>query len=336
MSGGSCSFPCTEEDNTLSACFPIPRNRKFEVVVVGGANWDYTVHGGHLPAPGETAMGESFHEGPGGKGCNQAVAAARLGARTAFVGRLGADERGDWIFGRLVQERVTVTRVKRDPKASTGIALIMVADGGEKQILAAPGANRRMTRQDVRDGEDVISDAKVLLVQLEVPLDVVAAALTLARGAGVCTVLDPAPAVPLPDKLLALVDVIKPNAVEAEALTGIAVDGRKAALAAAKWLLARGPKAVAIQAGHEGDLLVTAQETIWLPRLPVTSVDATGAGDAFAAGLAVMLAEEKPLDLAGRFASAAAALETTGIGAQAPLPTRELVSRVVDERGEAP
>lgn len=300
-------------------------------MVVGGVNTDFLVKGERLPARGETLEGEAFQEALGGKGANQAVAVVRLGCRAALIARVGGDERGARMLERLTAEGVDVAYVRRDSHALTGVALIFVDRSGEKQILTAPGANRRLTGEDVLAAPATIASAKVLLAQLEVPLSVVTLALRLARDAGVKTVLDPAPAVPLSDDVLRLVDVIRPNASEAETLTGVSVRDRPSAKRAAGILLRRGAGAVVVQAGETGDLLVTPSEERFLPRLPVESVDATGAGDAFAAALAVGLAEERPLAEAALLGNAAAALATTKLGAQAGLPRRAEVQKLLEE-----
>jgi ribokinase len=216
----------------------------------------------------------------------------------------------------------------------------MVDRSGEKQILTAPGANRRLTEADVRAAKDTIESAKVLLAQLEVPLPTVALALQLARAAGVRTVLDPAPAVPLSEDILRLVDVIRPNASEAETLTGVPARDRDSAAAAARMLLSRGVGAAVVPAGEPGSLLLTSDEERFIPRFSVESVDATGAGDAFAATLATSLAEGRPLAEAALLGSAAAALATTKLGAQAGLPRRSellrFVSEAAPEHSEAP
>ena len=311
------------------------RSMEWDVVVVGSANTDFLIRGPKLPGPGETATGEEFHEGAGGKGANQAVAAARLGARTALVARVGRDRRGDELLRGLTAEGVDLRQVARDPDAPTGAAVIMVDRQGEKTILIAPGANGRLGVADVDAAAGMIQAARVVLCQLEVPVDAVLAAARLARAAGARVVLDPAPARPLPDELLRLLDVIRPNAGEAETLTGVKVRDRKSARQAADVLLGRGVGAVAVQAGDEGNLLVWPGGECWMPKIPVKSVDATGAGDALAGGLAVMLAEGRPLEEAGPFANAAAALKTTAVGAQAGLPRRDAVLRLLGEHAGA-
>jgi ribokinase len=323
----------------------------WDVVVVGGVNTDYLVRGPRLPTPGETVEGDVFQEAAGGKGANQAVAAARLGARVALVARVGDDDRGAVLTDRLATENVDIGRVVLGAAAAveapTGVALVMVAAGGEKAILTAPGANHRLAPEDVRAAAEAIRAARVVLVTLEAPLDAVGEALRLAADGGARIVLDPAPPAPLPDELLRLVDVIRPDAAEAETLTGIRPRDRATARAAAERLVARGAGAAAVQAGDAGDLLVWrepadgppgggtgALRERWLPRLPVAGVDATGAGDAFAAGLAVALAEGRPLEAAGALANAAAALATTELGAQAGLPRRAAVEALL-ARGAA-
>jgi ribokinase len=303
--------------------------RSFDVVVVGKANMDYLVRGPRLPSPGESVSGDVFREAPGGKGANQAVGAARLGARVALVARVGDDTRGDGVIEALLAEGVDVRYLRRDPAAPTGIALCQVGGNGEKQILSAAGANARLTAADVLDSRDLFESTGVVLLQLGVPLEAVAAAIRLGRESGALVVLDPGPAAPLPDELIAQLDLIRPNASEAQILTGIRVYDRDSACAAAAELLRRGAKAAAVQAGEHGDLLSWRsggkREEVWLPRFHVKRVDATGAGDAFASAFAVALSEGRSLRDSGPFASAAAALATTALGAQAALPRREAV-----------
>jgi ribokinase len=299
--------------------------KTWDIAVLGGANWDFLVRGPSLPEPGGTVRGDDFQEAPGGKGANQAVAAARLGARTTFIGRVGRDERGLRIVRQLRHEGVDITHVRRDARSPTGIAVVQVEQRGEKQILTAPGANVRISRADVRAAGTTIAASRVLLLQLEAPLPAVAEAVRIAHRAGTIVALDPAPAIPLADSLLRQVYLIRPNADEARIITRTTVRDRRSARRAARRLLKRGVSVAVIQAGESGDLLVWRGGEIWLPRFKVKAIDATGAGDAFAAAVAVGLAFGIPLGEAGRFASAAAALATTRLGAQAALPTRRAV-----------
>jgi ribokinase len=300
----------------------------FDVVVVGGANSDYLVRGKTLPKPGTTIEGEEFQEAAGGKGANQAVAAARLGAKVAFVGRVGADPRGQAILSKLKDEHVDVREVSVDANAPTGVALVMVDGDGEKQIMTAPGANRRLSAKDISRAAGVISNGRVVLLQLEVSMLAVEAAVRIAKAAGAKVVLDPAPARELADDLLRNVEVIRPNAAEAEVISGVRVTDEQTALQAAENLIRRGVRAAIIGAPG-GNLLVSTNEELWLPHVEVDVVDATGAGDAFAAALAVCLARGEDLAAAVRFANAAAALKATKLGAQAGLPRRDEVDRLV-------
>lgn len=302
------------------------RKNTWDIVVIGGANMDYLVRGEKLPKPGETAKGDLFQEAPGGKGANQAVAATRLGARVALVARVGTDRRGREVVKRLKEEGVATKFIVRDDTDHTGVALVLVGGDGEKQILSVPGANDELSVDQVLRAADAIRSARVLLTQLEVPLETLMLAARLARESGAKVLLDPSPPTSLPDELMRLVSLIKPNAREAEALTGIQSKDRDSAREAAQRLIERGVGAVAIQAGDEGNLILTPEQEYWFPRIPVQGIDATGAGDAFAAALAVGLLEDLPWREIGALASAAAALKTTRLGAQAGLPTRDEVS----------
>jgi ribokinase len=303
----------------------------YDVVVVGKANMDYLARGPRLPVPGQSVNGDAFQEAAGGKGANQAVGAARLGARVALVARIGQDARGDAILRALGAEGIDLRHVSRDPAEHSGVALCQVGASGEKQILSAAGANRRLTAALVREAAQALSTARVVLCQLGVPLEAVEEAVRIGRAGGAKIMLDPGPPAPLPDELIAQLDLIRPNTSEAESLTGICVRDRPSARSAAYHLLRRGARAAAVQAGELGDVLIAQGLELWLPRFEVKRVDATGAGDAFASAFAVCLAEGKPLEEAGPFASAAAALATTVLGAQASLPTREAVLRLLSE-----
>jgi ribokinase len=313
-------------------------DRRYDVVVVGKANVDYLVRGPRLPQPGQSVGGDLFQEAPGGKGANQAVAVARLGATSALVARIGNDVRGDSIVEALITEGVAVDHVVRDPVAFTGVALCQVGGDGEKQILSAAGANARLSADDVRGAADALRSARVVLLQLGVPLAAVEEAIRIGRSAGARIVLDPGPPAPLRDELLAQIDVIRPNCSEARALTDVDVVDRDSARAAAIALLRRGVGAVAVQAADLGDLLLWSDGELWLPRFDVERLDATGAGDAFASAFAVALAEGRSIAEAGPFASAAAALATTVLGAQASLPRRGAVLALLEARrqGERP
>jgi ribokinase len=308
---------------------------EWDVVVLGGINTDFLVQGPQLPGPGTSLDGFEFLSACGGKGANAAVAAARLGARTAIIGRVGDDERGRTLLACLVDEGVYAGRVSVDTEASTGAAVIQVDQSGQKQILAALGANLRLTVEDIRAAVGLIQATRVLLMQLEVPVECVVAAAQLAHEAGVRIVLDPAPPRTLPEHLIATVDVIRGNAAEIEALTGVHVPDRSSARAAAHAILTRGLEAVIIGVG-QGNLVVWRDGEEWLPKLPTEQVDTTGAGDALSATLAVALTERRSFTDAGRFASAAAALATTALGAQTALPRRAALEAYVREMSDTP
>ncbi len=299
-----------------------------DIVVVGGAAYDYLAHGPDLPTPERVVHGDVFIRGPGGKGFNQAVAAARLGARVAFVSRIGRDAEGDEIAAALAREGVDTRFVIRDADAATTRVLIQVDARGRKQTIAVPGAGTRLAAEDVELAADVLRRARVLLIQLEVPADPLVCARRLATRAR--HVLDPAPAGRVSDALIAGIDVIKPNAVEAEALTGVRVYDRASARAAADALRARGAAAVVIGQAGDGVLLVDADGETYARHHDVIVVDTTGAGDAMAAGISVGLVEHRTLRAALHFGVAAAALTTTKIGAYTALPTREEVERLAE------
>lgn len=293
------------------------------IIVLGGINTDYMIRGAALPHAGETRDGEGFEEGPGGKGANQAIAAARLGATVAMIGCVGTESRADRAIAALEASGVSTLNVKRNAGAPTGVALIMVGGNGEKQIMVSPGANRKLTIADVQQAAGVIHQARVLLCQLETPTECVMEAMQIANKSGVRVVLDTAPASSLPQQIYPLIYCIRSNSAEASALTGIQVHDVDSARAAAKEYLRRGVQAAVVQAGSQGNLYVWDDGECMLPLLMVRSIDATGAGDALSAALAVSLADGLTLAEAGPFANAAAALATTVLGAQAGLPKRE-------------
>lgn len=294
-----------------------------EIVVVGSLNADLVTRLERFPAPGETVTALDFAIHPGGKGANQAYAAARLGGRVAMLGCIGRDAYGERLMQSLRSAGVDVSLVNRDAEAPTGLALITLDASGENQIVVVPGANARLTPELVQENEARIATAAVVLLQLEVPLGVVLAAARIARDGGAAVILDPAPAQPLPASLLKCVDFLTPNQSELQTLTGRAVGSQ--AEHAARSLADGSPLRVIVKLGDLGALLVEANGQALWPALRVEAVDATGAGDAFNAALAVALAEGRPLPEAGRLAVAAGALCVTRAGAQPSMPTRQEV-----------
>ena len=295
-------------------------SRSFDIVVVGSLNIDIVVPVPHLPAPGETVAGTEHLRTLGGKGANQAVAAARLGRSVAMVGRVGADAEGDECAGGLDADGVSTDAVVRDRDVPTGVALIAVDPSGENSIVVGPGANAHLTVSDVRAASEHLENAKVVLVQLEIPLDAVQEAVELAGGT---LILNPAPAKALPVELLSNIDVLIPNEIELGMLTGRDVTSEADVIAAARSI--EGPDAVAVTIGSKGVLLVTADDVVHVPAPSVEVVDTTAAGDAFCGALADALARDKTLEDAVRWAVAAAAVSVTRLGAQPSLPTTDEV-----------
>ena len=289
------------------------------VVVVGGINLDLVVETAALPMPGETVVGGELRRFGGGKGANQAVAAARMGAEAALVGRVGADEFGRSSLDGLRGERVDVSGVASD-EGATGTALITVAADGANTIVVAPGANARLSADDVEAARRAVEASDALLLQLEVAIAPTIRAARIARAAGVTVFLNPSPAAPLPDDLLEAVDVLVLNETEAAVLAGSAAEARA--------LLARGVGTVVLTRGAEGAVVETPDGRRVLAPYPVRSVDATAAGDAFLGALAAMLAD-LGLDAALDAAAAAGALATTRLGAQPSLPRRDEVEALV-------
>ena len=292
------------------------------IAVVGSLNMDLVVRVPRMPVPGETLIGHDFHVIPGGKGANQAVAAARLGAQVTMIGRVGDDDFGRAQQRNLAQEGIGVTHVSVDPEEATGIALITLDAAGQNSIILAPGANMRLTVAHVEAAAQTIADAEILICQLESPLEVVTRAIELARAQGVRVILNPAPARPLDTDLLHLVDYLIPNESETTLLTGIQVTDLSSAEKAAANLRERGVSTVILTLGEQGALLANARGMIHVPGYSVEVVDTTAAGDAFVGGFAVALAEGQLLQEAVRFANAAGALAVTRLGAQPSLPTR--------------
>ena len=299
------------------------------VTVVGSLNMDLVARAPRIPLPGETIIGGGFRTVPGGKGANQAVAAARLGAQVSMVGRVGRDAFARSLLEAIIAAGVDHAFISQDPQAATGIALIVVDDSGENSIVVAPGANMCLSPADVAAAERAIAAADVCLLQLEIPLESVTRAAEVAQAHGVTVILNPAPARLMPAALLSLVDVLVPNESEAALLTGHPVDDQATAEAAAGALRAMGVGTVILTLGELGALLARDGKAEHFPAFAVTPVDTTAAGDAFLGGFAVALAEGRALADAVRWGNAAGGLATTRLGAQPSLPTRAALEHLL-------
>lgn len=290
-----------------------------KIVVVGSFNADLVSYMERMPRPGETVPGERFATGAGGKGSNQAVAAARLGADVTFIGRVGNDVFAELAYEIWDAEGVKREFVKRDSDVATGVAPILVDSSGENMIVVVLGANRRIQQSDIDAARERIADADMLVVQLEVNLDIVPYALQAAKAYGVATILNPAPAAAISAETIQLADYLTPNEIELETLSSGDVDD---VASAARALLTRDDQTAVVTLGAEGARIVTPEDSLTVPTYAVDAVDTTGAGDTFNAALAVGLSEGAALEDAVRFANAAAALCVTKPGAADSAPYR--------------
>jgi ribokinase len=301
----------------------IEKNMSRPIVVVGSLNMDLVVRAERHPQPGETLLGSNFGTFPGGKGANQAVAAARLGGTVRLVGRVGTDSFGDSLLANLARDDVDTSYVRRTEHCASGVALITLDAAGQNTIVVAPGANALLSPQDIIEATPAFQGAAAVLVQLEIPLATVATAVDLANRCGVPVILNPAPAQTISREVLMKVDYLIPNQSELALLTGINnVD------LAADAVVGLVHQAVIVTLGGDGVLVAHKGERAErLPAHPVTVVDTVAAGDAFVGAFAVALAEGKDTRLATIFGNAAGALAVTRSGAQPSLPTRQEVDQ---------
>lgn len=301
------------------------------ICVVGSANMDLLSKVPRLPKLGETLVGHYFHMGCGGKGSNQAAMAARLGAEVTMVVKLGRDPLGEITFKNYQDLGIDTRYVFWDEEHFSGVAPIFVDDDGRNMIVIVPGANMALSPEDVRRASDAIQAADVVVCQLEIPVESTLEAFRIAKAAGIRTILNPAPATPIPDELLQLSDIAAPNETETELLTGVSVGTLEEAEVAARVLLARGPGAVIITLGERGALLLDDESVSHVPAVKVDAVDTTGAGDAFIGSLAYFLGEGRPLREAIERANAIAAVSVMKVGTQVSFPTRDEVAHLMGD-----
>ena len=299
-----------------------------KILVVGSINMDLVVRVPHAPKPGETVLGGDFETFPGGKGANQAVAASRMKGDVTMVGRVGKDNFGDTLIQAMVQDKIKTTHVIKDSNAPTGIAMIAVAADGENLIVVASGANLQVSVEDVNNARSLMSETDLLLLQLECPLETVAAAVDLAKAYDVPIVLNPAPAQLLTKAVLMKIDYLTPNEHELCLLAGDE-DMERAIHKLQEW----GVKNLVITLGANGVRVVNENIDQHIPAHEITAVDTTAAGDAFNGAFAVALAEGKPFLNAVRYGMAAGALAATKRGAQPSLPTRDAVENLIRSQG---
>lgn len=307
--------------------YMVEMNSTGKIVVVGSANTDMILKCHALPRPGQTILGGDFSIAAGGKGANQAVAAARLGGYVFFVARLGRDWMGDQALTNYRAEGIDCSYITRDESAASGVALIMVDDAAENLIGVAPGANGTLTPIETSAAESTVRDAAIVMVQLEIPLETVLFAINLARKHNVRIILNPAPARELPAEIYRDV-VLTPNETEAALLTGESKVER-----AAQELLSLGARDVIVTLGERGAVWASRNQMQMIPAFQMRAIDTTAAGDAFNGGLAVALARGDEMPVAIRYASAVAALSVTKSGALPSLPTQNEVAQFLANVG---
>ena len=297
-----------------------------KIIVIGSSNTDMVIKSKRLPLPGETILGGNFLMNAGGKGANQAVAAARLDGNVTFVTKTGNDMFGTEALLLFEKEGIDIRFIIKDAENPSGVALITVDEKGENSIVVAPGSNGTLSAYDIKDEIFETGNSDLFLMQLEIPVTTVEFVAQKAASKGNRVILNPAPAMQLPDDLLRYLFLITPNETEAELLTGIKVHDIVTAEKAASILLDKGVENVIITMGASGAYIHSNTLSKLIPVIPVTAVDTTAAGDVFNGALAVAISEGKDLEEAVIFANKAASISVTRMGAQASAPYRKEIS----------
>lgn len=295
------------------------------ITVVGSLNMDLVVNTDKIPKPGETVIGNSFQQIPGGKGANQADVVAKLGEKVKIIGCVGKDDMGTFLKNSLKKDGVDVDYVLEKENVTTGVAFIIVEASGNNAIAVSPGANYELLATNIKEMDEAFTDSKIILLQLETPLETVQKALKIAKLAGKTTILNPAPAMNLDKDILGLVDILTPNESELEILTGLKTDSLEQIELAAKILLDKGANEIIVTLGENGCMYISEERTKHFPAYKVKAVDTTAAGDSFNGALAVSLSKNKTIDESIQFAMKVGAMTVTKAGAQTSLPTRKEV-----------
>lgn len=305
-----------------------------DVLVIGSLNMDFVLNVDKAPLPGETILTNSYTLVPGGKGANQAYALGKLGVSVGMIGAVGHDEAGDMLIANLKKAKVNTKRIIKLRNINTGNAFITVSKNGENSIIVASGANNKLTKEMIDKNINLIKAAKIIVMQLEIPLDVVEYVAKLAKGLGKMVILDPAPAVSnLPADLYKNIDIIKPNETELQTLCGAKIENQDDIILLAKSLMNKGVKNVIVTLGEKGSILVNKDEVTKFEAINVNVVDTTAAGDTFTAGLVKTLIDGKSLNEAIKYGHIVSALAVTKPGAQSSIPTKKEIKRFI-ETGE--